>query len=258
MKQRIFCFAIILFLSFNALAFVNYSNSTFLIQFPSLRPLQIGSETSPVFFETKSKIFMLQGKPDSTLISDDVCSFEWAFDDSKHIKIIFTKNSASCRIDVQSVGLEEITKWGFAVHAIKNEYFTGIMERVVDGPQTLSWQKGITDAMDLRGQIMTTVVKPTVSLYCPFYISSCNYSLFVEGTWPGTFDFCHSNPDQVQITFEGPFTAVIINASKDPAELVKNHSLRVGPKFFLQNGLSGLTVGVTNIQTEKLFTTARL
>src|SRR5579862_2505544 len=32
-----------------------------------------------------------------------------------------------------------IAKWGFAVDAEQSEYFTGLMERVVDGPQRDSW-----------------------------------------------------------------------------------------------------------------------
>ena len=33
----------------------------------------------------------------------------------------------------------DIVKWGLAVRAGDNEYFTGLMERVVDGPQQASW-----------------------------------------------------------------------------------------------------------------------
>ena len=110
-----------------------------------------------------------------------------------------------------------------------DEYFTGLMERTVDGDQELSWAPGIKEAMNLRGQVITMIVKPTVSLYCPFYISSRNYSLFVEGTWPGSYDFCKTEPNLVQITFEGPAVSMILNTAKGPAELVKAHSLNVGP-----------------------------
>ena len=46
----------------------------------------------------------------------------------------------------------DIVRWGFAIDAYPTEHFTGLMERVVDGPQQRSWQPGLTTAMDLRGQ----------------------------------------------------------------------------------------------------------
>jgi hypothetical protein len=30
------------------------------------------------------------------------------------------------------------------------------------------------------------------------------YGFFVQGTWPGQFDFCKSDPSAVKIYFEGP------------------------------------------------------
>ena len=45
------------------------------------------------------------------------------------------------------------------------------MERVVDGPQQASWAPGITAAMNLRGRKVDMIVKPTTSIYAPFYLS---------------------------------------------------------------------------------------
>src|SRR6185503_4516572 len=61
----------------------------------------------------------------------------------------------------------DIIRWGFAVDAAADEYFTGLMERVVDGPQQRSWAPGITAAMNLRGQRVDMLVKPTTSVYAP-------------------------------------------------------------------------------------------
>src|SRR5262249_53025243 len=55
----------------------------------------------------------------------------------------------------------DIVKWGFAIQTEPSEYFTGLMERVVDGPQDASWATGITKAMDLRGQKVDMILKPT-------------------------------------------------------------------------------------------------
>lgn len=231
MKRITLCLGIIVLFTANSFAGVNYKDSSFTVSLRHLvSPLVIGTEASPIFLETKQGKFYLQGKPAATLKSATVFSFEWPFENGKQIKASFTfiKDDNSYEIELMPTGFDEIIKWGFSVKAGKDEYFTGMMERVVDGEQKLSWEPGITEAMDLRGQTLTTVVKPTVSLYCPFYISSRNYSLFVEGTWPGAYDFCKSSPDLVQITFEGPPSRIILNAA-EPAQLVKTHSLRVGP-----------------------------
>lgn len=229
MKKIILSILPLILFTSNIFAAVEYSNSSFTISLPNIVPLKICSPDSPLFFETKNGKVQITGEPAGVLKSDQLSTFEWQFDGNKKAKLKFSKEFNSYRIELETTGFEPITKWGFSVRAAKEEFFTGIMERVVDGPQVLSWSPGVKPALNLRGQIVTTVVKPTVALYCPFYISSRNYSLFVEGTWPGTFDFCNSSSDRVKVSFEGPFTSVIINAAQNPAELVKIHSLRVGP-----------------------------
>ena len=125
----------------------------------------------------------------------------------------------------------DITKWGFTVVAAESEYFTGLMERVVDGPQQASWATGITQAMDLHNQTVDMIVKPTTSVYAPFYLSSRGYSVFVKTDWPGYFDFCVSDPQRVKIEFEGPSLEVKIYTSDDPAEMVCKHAMDAGPPF---------------------------
>jgi hypothetical protein len=53
------------------------------------------------------------------------------------------------------------------------------MERLVDGRQQETWNPGQTEALGLRGQTIDLLVKPTLSVYAPFYISSRVYGLFV-------------------------------------------------------------------------------
>ena len=53
-----------------------------------------------------------------------------------------------------------ILSWGLAVNARTDEYFTGLMERVVDGLQANSWAPDITTAMNLRGQTVDMIVNP--------------------------------------------------------------------------------------------------
>ncbi len=124
-----------------------------------------------------------------------------------------------------------VIRWGLSIDAARDEYFTGLMERVVDGPQQASWAPGITAAMNLRGQKVDCLVKPTLSVYAPFYLSSRGYSVTVGGTWPGRFDFAAANPERVAIEFEGPSLSLVIDTAGTPAELVRAHALEAGPPF---------------------------
>ena len=121
-----------------------------------------------------------------------------------------------------------ITKWGLAVDAA-DEYYTGLMERVVDGPQRASWEPGLKPAMDLRGQKVDMILKPTTSIYAPFYLSSRGYAVFVKGLWPGFFDFAASDMQRVKIEFEGPSFEIKVYMSDDPMELVQEHAMDAGP-----------------------------
>jgi len=125
----------------------------------------------------------------------------------------------------------DITKWGIALDSTPNEYYTGLMERVVDGPQAKSWSPGIQEAMNLRGQKVDMIVKPTTSIYAPYYLSSRGYAAFVKGNWPGYLEFAASDPRRVKIEFEGPSLELKIYTAKSPAELVRVHAIDAGPPF---------------------------
>jgi alpha-D-xyloside xylohydrolase len=125
----------------------------------------------------------------------------------------------------------DIIKWGLAVAAAPEEYFTGLLERVVDGPQQASWATNLTAALNLRGQKVDMILKPTLSVYAPFYLSSRGYAVFVQGNWPGRFDFCASVSNQVKIEFEGPSFETKIYTAGNPAALVRAHALDAGPPF---------------------------
>jgi alpha-D-xyloside xylohydrolase len=125
----------------------------------------------------------------------------------------------------------DIVKWGLAISAEADEYYTGLMERVIDGPQAASWTPGISAAMNLRGQKVEMIVKPTTSVYAPYFLSSRGYAVFVKGNWPGLFDFAAADPQRVRIEFEGPSFAMKIYKADTPAELVRAHAMDAGPPF---------------------------
>ena len=123
----------------------------------------------------------------------------------------------------------DIVKWGLAVDAQSDEYFTGLMERVVDGPQQQSWSPGLQQAMNLRGQKVEMILKPTLAVYAPFYLSSRGYAVYTKGSWPGLFDFCADDSQRVLIQFEGPSFEMKVYTSEEPGELVRQHALDAGP-----------------------------
>jgi alpha-glucosidase (family GH31 glycosyl hydrolase) len=151
--------------------------------------------------------------------------------DGRIVSIAVEPRRKDFNISLRAQPDSDILKWGFEVDTGKDEYYTGLMERVVDGPQRASWAPGLSAAMDLRGQKVDMIVKPTTSVYAPFYLSSRGYAVFVLGNWPGFFDFAASNPRRVKIQFEGPSFKMKVYTSADPATLVKAHALDAGPPF---------------------------
>jgi len=117
---------------------------------------------------------------------------------------------------------------GAVVHAGGEEAFCGLFERVVDGHQNESWKPGLARALDLRGQKITMTVRPTVSLYTPFYLSSAGYGVCVDGTWPGVFDMAATRPDEVAFRFEGPELRFHVLRGATPLAILRQHRALTG------------------------------
>jgi len=149
--------------------------------------------------------------------------------DGRTVTVAVTLEGTNYSVKITAKPDRDILHWSFAVKAADDEYFTGLMERVVDGIQKETWRPGLTNAMDLRGQSIDMILKPTLSVYAPFYISSRGYGLFVRGNWPGKFDFCKSDSHHVLVDFEGPSLEFKVYKSSSPVELVKAHALDAGP-----------------------------
>jgi hypothetical protein len=104
-------------------------------------------------------------------------------DDGRVVDIKVTPRGRNFMIELSAKPDADVVRWGLSVDA-RDEYYTGLMERVVDGPQAASWAPGITQAMNLRGQKVDMLVKPTTSIYAPF-ISHPAVTRSSCGTWPG-------------------------------------------------------------------------
>ncbi|MGA9572587.1 MAG: hypothetical protein WBS20_01435, partial [Lysobacterales bacterium] len=124
----------------------------------------------------------------------------------------------------------KISAWGFELPLGEQEYISGVFERVVDGAQEESWKPGLKTAMDLHGQRVEVKVNYTVSAYAPFFLSSENYGLSIDGTWPGVFDFGKTDPNKISVEFEGPALGFRF-ISGTPMRIVQTRSLLAGPAF---------------------------
>jgi alpha-glucosidase (family GH31 glycosyl hydrolase) len=185
------------------------------------------------FFETASGRTQFPGN--ITALRQQIGARPWlaqfTMNDGRAITISVRPEGQDFNVSLKAQPDTDITKWGLTIDAAPDEYYTGLMERVVDGPQARSWAPGIEQAMNLRGQKVDMIVKPTTSIYAPFYLSSRGYAAFIKGDWPGFFDFAASDPERIKIEFEGPSFQMKIYTAATPAALVRAHALEAGPPF---------------------------
>jgi alpha-D-xyloside xylohydrolase len=151
--------------------------------------------------------------------------------DGRTVSLQVIPEGANYTIKLSAQPSDGILKWGFSIDAKPNEYITGLMERVVDGLQQDSWAPDLKEAMNLRGQKVEMIIKPTTSVYAPFYYSSRGYGLFMKTAWPGQYDFAAIDPKQVKIEFEGPSLEMKVYTAAKPAEIISAHALDAGPPF---------------------------
>lgn len=173
----------------------------------------------------------VKGEPVISQQTDINSTYEWKHDNlSVIMEVEILEDELEFNFKLSDPNLEP-SAWLINTKVGSEEYFTGIFERVVDGHQNKSWEKGITTALNLRGEKVEVKLKPTVSAYAPFYISSGNYAIFVHGTWPGVIDFCKEKKDLVQISFEGPEFSFSLMMDEGPAGLIKRHAIETGSSY---------------------------
>jgi alpha-glucosidase (family GH31 glycosyl hydrolase) len=182
-----------------------------------------------VWFETALGFTTLKGHPVWIRNGGDGLLARWRFEGDHEISASFVPDQQGFVCRVSADAGPTILRWGLSITAAEDEHFTGVFERTVDGREEESWREGITEAMDLRGQTIEMIVKPSLSVYAPFYVSSRGYGLFVHGTWPGRYDFCKEDPQNVKVECEGPSLSFRIYTGGQPAEVVKAHALEAGP-----------------------------
>ena len=203
------------------------------------KPLHITGDPArgvgAIFYETEDEKCWLPAQPAVTAATDGgmIYKFNGQCNGIKTVTLRMERQGQDYSFSLSATPTaddgEQIIRWGINLEAAADEFFTGVFERTVDGNQKRSWEKGIETAMNLRGQQVEMLVKPSLGLYAPFFLSSRGYGFYAEGSWPGTIDFCKTNNKLVQIQLEGPAVQFKIYTSRSPAQIVMKHAMVSGP-----------------------------
>ncbi len=205
------------------LAVANPSGDSVVLQAPS-------SSVGSMGFERDGQVIWVSGMPTEGEGARGEENYTWATENGNVILTIEPGQGEDLNFRFSTDSeLEGHNHWKVNLAADSEEYFTGIFERVVDGSQNESWKDGISTGLNLRGERVEMHLKPTVSAYAPFYISSASYGFFARGTWPGVFDFAKEFPNTVQVSFEGPEMEYQLYLGKGVKEMVQQHALETGP-----------------------------
>jgi alpha-D-xyloside xylohydrolase len=131
---------------------------------------------------------------------------------------------ASFRIAVASADAQAVT---VAFSLEPGELIYGLTERLrdsavlipeINGPLAEDFNPDAQSTLDRRGEIIEMFVRPTISLYAPFYHSSRGYGLWVEGTHPGVFDVGASKAEELRFRMETtPAQGLAFNVFLGPA-----------------------------------------
>lgn len=139
----------------------------------------------------------------------------------------------SIRITFRVIDKGEFEKLGVVLGVGAEEGFYGLMERVVQGSQGLSWDPGMKEGLNLRGQIVDLYTLPTLSIYAPFFVSSRGWGLYVEGDWPSTYRFGidarRRRADHVvTVETEDPTLSFLLFPSTSPIDTLERYARLTG------------------------------
>jgi alpha-glucosidase (family GH31 glycosyl hydrolase) len=108
-----------------------------------------------------------------------------------------------------------VAAFGERLRSPHSELVYGLTERLRDSPLLAPGVIDIPEddvrppevgSLNRRGEVVEMVVRPTFSLYAPFYQSSRGYGLAVAGTAFGEFDLASSDPRVLRFRFEAGST----------------------------------------------------
>ena len=129
-------------------------------QFPAL-----GADGQSAFYVVRRKEpFDVIGPPIAWVGGERIDAACSMADGRKATIAILPDSSGAVRVRFAVERKGEFEKLGVRLGAGEEEGFYGLMERVIQGNQGLSWGPGITDGLNLRGQVVDLYALPTVSL----------------------------------------------------------------------------------------------
>ena len=153
----------------------------------------------------------------------------YVLEDGRQAQIgVETAGPGAARIQFKVEGKTEDERYGATFHVGENEGFYGVMERVVQGSQELSWKEDQTQGLNLRGLDVEFIIKPTLSIYSPFFVSSAGYGVYAETTWPGLYRFGTEADDTVSMEFEGETLTLWVLPGANPIEVTERYSELIG------------------------------
>ena len=103
---------------------------------------------------------------------------------------------------------DDVTHFADGWRLAPDESIYGLTERPEDsvsffgGPPIGEIIPREVGTLDRRGETIEMLVRPTVALYAPFYVSSAGYGLYVATTAPGSYDVGDGDPDALRFRFE--------------------------------------------------------
>jgi len=98
------------------------------------------------------------------------------------------------------------------------------MERVVDGNQDNSWKEGKSEGFNLRGQRVELIVKFTLSVYSPLFVSSAGWGASIQSAWPGVYEFGIEDPRLLTVKQEGPSLSILIIPGPTPKDVTERYA----------------------------------
>jgi len=113
----------------------------------------------------------------------------------------FRVSLASSNMTAASVGL--CLESGELIYGLTERLRdSAVLSPVLHGPMVEDFSPDAVSSLNRRGEIVEMFVRPTVSLYAPFYHSSRGYGLWVEGSHPGVFDVGAGIGDELRFRME--------------------------------------------------------
>lgn len=192
------------------------------------------------FYERGGERFDLGRVTGAEALADGVRLTVDAGDDAPAAVTLRFVTSRTLAVEIEPANPETVTALGDRFRSPAKELIYGLTERLRDsalGPIGVPVEDAApveVGSLDRKGEVVEMVVRPTFSLYAPFFQSSLGYGLAVHGTTFGAFDVGATDPGVVSFRFETGTTpesrrlAYDLFAGPDHATILDEYTARTG------------------------------